>query len=204
MYEIPRGFGLRRSSAALASRGWRGHSAQGCTNHSDNPNGIASSSPGLIRAGQARSYPGSTDENSANPNGVVTLGGRPQPRWGWKTSGHHLPKVARAAQPWALFRNPVGILKWSASISLVHVYAHGFEQRVRLHCRPAPKGRTIIARRFNAGLHHKMIQVLKGRPDSAQDFSRPCGTQDEIDLEPGVETLGYCQASLQLAQNGLR
>ena len=77
-----------------------------------NPKGIASSSPGL----RGTSYPGKAAENHANPNGVAACARiQPQPRWGWKNPGGPVPKVARASQPWALSRNPVGILRLPAT-----------------------------------------------------------------------------------------
>ncbi len=84
-----------------------------------NPKGIASSSPGL----RGPSYPGKKKDqsmiptptglchpprlaNSRNPVGVD----RRSPR---------CPRVARSSQPWALLRNPVGILGTMKHISVV-------------------------------------------------------------------------------------
>ena len=96
--------------------GWLGPLAAGLAN----PNGIPVASPGLSRQ---RDYPGQADAFLCNSNGVVSwgwAGQRAQPRWGGR-SLRGVPKVARAAQPWAGGRNPVGIeaaipqpLKWSA------------------------------------------------------------------------------------------
>ena len=96
--------------------GWLGPLAAGLAN----PNGIPAPSPGLSRQ---RDYPGQAAAFLCNPNGVVPwgwAGQRAQPRWGWR-SLRGIPKVARASQPWAGGRNPVGIeaaipqpLKWSA------------------------------------------------------------------------------------------
>ncbi len=59
-----------------------------------NPKGIVSSSPGL----RGTSYPGNAVRRTINPNGVAA------------PSVERKPKVARASQPWALRRNPIGIL----------------------------------------------------------------------------------------------
>jgi hypothetical protein len=68
-----------------------------------NPNGIPSQSPGLDRAaGLPRVR---VSENSQPQRGC---GGRVQPRWGWSKYPTQ-PGVARASQPRALGRNPVGI-----------------------------------------------------------------------------------------------
>src|SRR5438876_5700899 len=40
----------------------------------------------------------------------------PQPRCGWGCFSDDDPRVARASQPWALRRNPVGILERSATL----------------------------------------------------------------------------------------
>ena len=70
-----------------------------------NPKGIPSSSPGL----RAARYPGSAVAGFSTPTGLRHLcTGWPQPRWGCLPSAM-FPKVARASQPWALRRNPVGI-----------------------------------------------------------------------------------------------
>src|SRR2546426_8853970 len=43
-------------------------------------------------------------------NGMTdTFGIETQPRWGWALGRRSFPRVARASQPWALRRNPVGI-----------------------------------------------------------------------------------------------
>ena len=70
-----------------------------------NPKGIASSSPGL----RGTSYPGSRTGGFSTPTGLrpASASGS-QPRWGCG-SGARFPRVARASQPWASSRNPVGI-----------------------------------------------------------------------------------------------
>lgn len=73
-----------------------------------NPNGIPSPSPGLA----SRAYPGSVAGNLPNPNGVVARDrcqGAATPS-GLREIRGTAPKVARASQPWAVGRNPVGIL----------------------------------------------------------------------------------------------
>ena len=85
-----------------------------------NPKGIASSSPGL----RGTSYPGSGQPEWFNPKGVVSFPtestpSEPQPLWGCILADP-FPRVARDsrlrfattrhAQPWALWRNPFGIL----------------------------------------------------------------------------------------------
>ena len=74
-----------------------------------NPKGIPSSSPGL-RAGR---YPGSRSREGHNPNGVASCVARQSVATPLGLMGilHRIPKVARASQPWALRRNPVGILR---------------------------------------------------------------------------------------------
>ena len=53
--------------------------------------------------------PWATAGMAPNPNGAVSrLRQRPQPRWGCCVATP-VPRVARASQPWALIRNPVGI-----------------------------------------------------------------------------------------------
>src|ERR1039458_3231159 len=37
-----------------------------------------------------------------------------------------LPRVARASQPWALRRNPVGILRWLATLAIAFVLLFAF------------------------------------------------------------------------------
>ena len=72
----------------------------------DNPKWIESFSPGL----RGTSYPGFAVARFPTPTGlshVVAAG--PQPRWGWFPSAR-IPRVARSSQPWALSRNPFGIL----------------------------------------------------------------------------------------------
>ena len=39
----------------------------------------------------------------------TAIGAKTQPRWGWKGFDRH-PRVGAVRQPWALGRNPVGIL----------------------------------------------------------------------------------------------
>ena len=74
-----------------------------------NPNGIPSSSPGL----RAARYPGSRFRDGHNPNGVASCVPRPSAATPLGLMGilHRVPRVARASQPWALRRNPVGILR---------------------------------------------------------------------------------------------
>ena len=69
------------------------------------PNGATSISPGLAQ----RAYLGSRSQNDLNPNGVGANARRwTQPLQGW-IRGRRVPRVARASQPWARLRNPVGI-----------------------------------------------------------------------------------------------
>src|SRR6266851_8128118 len=76
---------------------------------SANPKGIPQQSPGL----RGTSYPGIMRRIDDNPEGVAAHGSgsatRPQPRWGCEHRPP-LPRVARPSQPWALLRNPFGIL----------------------------------------------------------------------------------------------
>ncbi len=73
-----------------------------------NPKGIASSSPGL----RGTSYPGSLPTELPTPTGLCRVShARSQPRWGCFPLPT-FPKVARSSQPWALSRNPFGILLW--------------------------------------------------------------------------------------------
>jgi hypothetical protein len=98
---------------------------------SQNPNGIPSHSPGL----RASRYPGKRPHRMINPNGVVYSSFLPTSNLclsldlffsmfcnnARRSSGHNpvgvamfirsFPRVARCAQPWAMGRNPVGILK---------------------------------------------------------------------------------------------
>ena len=70
------------------------------------PNGASASSPRLA----PRAYLGFTTPIRDNPNGVASPAGsdtRLQPRWGCGFS-RRFPRVARASQPWALRRSPVG------------------------------------------------------------------------------------------------
>ena len=73
-----------------------------------NPKGILSSSPGLARR---RDYPGSRSRDGHNPSGVASFAARPSVATplGLRAMLHRIPRVARASQPWALGRNPVGI-----------------------------------------------------------------------------------------------
>ena len=75
-----------------------------------NPKGIVSSSPGL----RGTSYPGAGAEGYSTPTGLrPSCPDAPQPRWGCGLEAR-FPKVARASQPWALCRNPVGIQHWNS------------------------------------------------------------------------------------------
>src|SRR5438552_14104871 len=61
-----------------------------------------------------------------NPNGVVTSGAnspKPKPRWGFALL-IRCPRVARASQPWALLRNPVGIREKAFFLNLICVLMH--------------------------------------------------------------------------------
>jgi hypothetical protein len=74
-----------------------------------NPKGIVSSSPGL----RGTSNPGNRSGGNRQPQrgcGLKAGRGQAQPRWGWQPP-HRFPRVARASQPWALSRNPFGILQ---------------------------------------------------------------------------------------------
>jgi outer membrane protein, multidrug efflux system len=74
-------------------------------NRCSNPKGIVSFSPGL----RDTSYPGSQAGFISTPAGLCRVSaGEPQPRWGCLRSTA-FPRVARASQPWAWSRNPVGI-----------------------------------------------------------------------------------------------
>jgi len=80
-----------------------------------NPKGIASSSP---RLPSLRGYLGSRCKNGFNRNAAVANVAR-DGRTGMaatalrlKILAGRIPSVARASQPWALGRNPVGILGW--------------------------------------------------------------------------------------------
>ena len=74
-----------------------------------NPKGIPSSSPGL----RVARYPGSRFRTGHNPNGVASCVARPTVATplGLKGILPRVPRVACASQPWALRRNPVGILQ---------------------------------------------------------------------------------------------
>lgn len=94
---------------------------------SANPKGILASSPGLAY----HAYPGTACQHVHNPNGVAATRspGMPQPRWGWPMPGV-VPKVgARARQPWALGRNPVGI---GGGLRLESVARRGIEVGTQL------------------------------------------------------------------------
>ena len=72
-----------------------------------NPNGIPSSSPGL----RGTSYPGSTVKKISNPNGVVSSRvASPMAATPLRLMKIliRVPRVARASQPWAEGRCPVG------------------------------------------------------------------------------------------------
>ena len=80
-----------------------------CTWRSKNPKGIPTQSPGL----RGTRYPGVTGSRNHNPEGVATrcdarreAGRNPV---GVVTAEADGPRVARAAQPWALRWNPFGI-----------------------------------------------------------------------------------------------
>src|SRR5229473_5837662 len=72
-----------------------------------NPEGIAASSPGL----RGTSYPGKLRKRSLQPQRgcVYVVTRRHNPVWVADLRRED-PRVARASQPWALFRNPFGIL----------------------------------------------------------------------------------------------
>ena len=75
----------------------------------DCPNGAVAFSPRLAR----RAYLGFPATIRHNPNGVAASAWRftePQPRWGCGFSARRFPRVARAAQPWALRRSSVGAI----------------------------------------------------------------------------------------------
>jgi hypothetical protein len=71
-----------------------------------NPNGIPSPSPGL----RGPSYPGSRPRAGHNPNGVASFVARPSAATplGLREILHRIPGVARASQPRAGCRRPVG------------------------------------------------------------------------------------------------
>jgi cytochrome c oxidase accessory protein FixG len=86
-----------------------------------NPKGIASSSPGLSRT--AGSYPGFHVRNSHQPRRGCAAARRAllphiplfpldkgHNSFGVAVRTRRLPRVARASRPWALWRNPFGIL----------------------------------------------------------------------------------------------
>ena len=79
-----------------------------------NPKGIETSSPRL----RGRSDLGKRPNGNHNPNGVVANVTRDGENCMVATalrlgmSGGRGPRVARVSQPWALGRNPVGILEW--------------------------------------------------------------------------------------------
>src|SRR6266496_5454275 len=70
----------------------------------------------------------------------------PQPRCGWGCLSDDDPRVARASQPWALGRNPVGILERSATLRV----AGGL---------PARRWLDVSA----ATLHAEMVRLQTGR-----------------------------------------
>ena len=79
-----------------------------------NPNGIPSSSPGL----RGTSYPGSTVTRVSNPNGVVSSRVASQMAatpLGLMGIAMRVPRVARASQPWAEGRCPVGAKRANVS-----------------------------------------------------------------------------------------
>jgi len=92
------------NSTQRKSRAARGKLLRFC-----NPKGIVSFSPGL----RGTSYPGSQAEWISTPTGLCHVSvTEPQPRWGCWLSAT-FPRVARSSQPWALSRNPFGILLWN-------------------------------------------------------------------------------------------
>jgi len=75
-----------------------------------NPEGIASSSPGL----RGTSCPGDSEQNGHQPQRGCGPGceNGPQPPSGLRSYSPRFPRVARSSQPWALGRNPFGIRSW--------------------------------------------------------------------------------------------
>ena len=73
-----------------------------------NPNGIPSQSPGL----RGTSYLGSWSRDGHNPNGVASFLTRPcaATPLGLMKKLIRVPRVARASQPWAERRYPVGVI----------------------------------------------------------------------------------------------
>src|SRR5688572_12439904 len=67
-----------------------------------NPNGVAATRQGFLLKMNGACF--RTNNRSNRSNHSV----EPQPRWGCGRDGG-FPRVARASQPWALGRNPVGI-----------------------------------------------------------------------------------------------
>ena len=124
-----------------------------------NPNGIASSSPGL----RGTSYPRWPKGELPTPTGLrpAAITTRPQPRWGcWLLNG--FPRVARSSQPWALGRNPVGIQRGefrtriaadTCSAGFQACCVAGFQTCVRRNISAPSRGRT--PRRLGSRRHSR-------------------------------------------------
>ena len=150
------------------------------TQRSSNPNGIVSSSPGL----RGTSYPGSRTEWCATPTGLwpVGTGGAegPQPRWGCGVIAR-FPRVARASQPWAGGRNPVGIQRWdfrkNSGVKVrFFLRGFGFGEMVcdRKVCPPSPRpsprgrGRHARPRQGNLSVLRTLTALLAFAPSRAR------------------------------------
>ena len=76
---------------------------------------------------EARATLGQPSNIFSNPNGVVSVFYRkmPQPLQGCGSSGH-IPRVARASQPWAIGWNPFGILRHTKCFTALLVLVTSF------------------------------------------------------------------------------
>ena len=144
-----------------------------------NPKGIASSSPGL----RGPRYPGSRTGEFSTPTGLrPAAAAGAQPRWGCGSSGL-FPRVARASQPWALWRNPVGFSPGiPEGIRIKGNALREFEQKF------VPEGHPIIAQRFNAGLPWTETQSPGGtaEPETETQFVLS-SLRDSLPFRPSTQ-----------------
>ena len=152
---------------------------------SSNANGVPSQSPGLARS----AYPGSTAQTIlTTPTGLRPTTGRDASGTplGFDGIGRGVPRVAPAAQPWALGQNPVGVRRdWcrSAATSAEPVAPHEPPPASRFRRVLDSSRRSRCRRAWSAAVGERGRSP--GRTNvSTADGSASAGTEDVPPCSP--------------------